>query len=561
MVPLSPLPDLDLAGRESVDVVLDRLVLRPDGQTRLAGSLEQAFREGGGRAVVELQQDGRPPETRRYGERFGCHACGTALDRPQPLLFSFNHPLGACAECKGFGNLLRYDEARVVPDPRGLAFRGRGRALAPPLGRVVPEGAPAGRPAPQDRRPAPLRRAAGGGPALGVRGRRRTSAASGASSRRSRATATSCTSASSSRATGARCAARACGGARLKPEALAVTVDGTEHRRGRPPAHRRPGPLARGAPAHPVGGGGRAGGPGPPLGEGLVPPSRGPRLPHDRAPDAHAVRRRGAAHRPRHPARRPARRHALRPRRAVDRAPRARREPRLAELCRELAHAGNTVVVVEHDRTFIESADHCVELGPGSGERGGEIVFAGPREEFLRDMRTLTARYLSGRETIPLPVGRREGDGAMAHRRRRARAQPPARHRAHPAGHAHVRHGRLGLRQVHAGPRHALPRRRPRVQDRVRGAGRPRRAPRARAPARRPPHRPGADRPDAPLEPGHLHQGVRRRPAPVRRPAEGEGPRARARATSRSTSPAGGARRARATASRSSRCTSSRTST
>jgi excinuclease ABC subunit A len=55
---------------------------------------------------------------------------------------------------------------------------------------------------------------------------------------------------------------------------------------------------------------------------------------------------------------------------------------RLADLCRELAQAGNTVVVVEHDRGFIEAADHVVELGPGSGERGGEIVFAGSQAEF-----------------------------------------------------------------------------------------------------------------------------------------------------------------------------------
>ena len=110
----------------------------------------------------------------------------------------------------------------------------------------------------------------------------------------------------------------------------------------------------------------------------------------------------------------------------------ARDVTRLAELCRELAHAGNTVVVVEHDRTFIEAADHCVELGPGSGEQGGEIVLAAPRDEFLRDMRTLTARYLSGRESIPLPAGRREGDGrwltvvgAREHNLRHVRARIP----------------------------------------------------------------------------------------------------------------------------------------
>ena len=123
VVPLSPLPEVNLGGRETVEVVLDRLVVRPDSRTRLAGSFEQAFREGAGRAVVEILRDGRPSEVRRYGEQFGCHDCGTALERPQPLLFSFNHPLGACPECKGFGNLLRYDEARLVPDT-GISLAG-----------------------------------------------------------------------------------------------------------------------------------------------------------------------------------------------------------------------------------------------------------------------------------------------------------------------------------------------------------------------------------------------------------------------------------------------------
>src|SRR6185503_18522409 len=87
----------------------------------------------------------------------------------------------------------------------------------------------------------------------------------------------------------------------------------------------------------------------------------------------------------------------------------ARDTARLAELCAELAHAGNTVVVVEHDRAFIASADHVVEMGPGSGERGGTVVFAGPQAEFLGDPHSLTARYMTGRETIPLPLVRREG--------------------------------------------------------------------------------------------------------------------------------------------------------
>jgi excinuclease ABC subunit A len=82
---------------------------------------------------------------------------------------------------------------------------------------------------------------------------------------------------------------------------------------------------------------------------------------------------------------------------------------RLSDLCHELAAAGNTVVVVEHDREFIASADHVVELGPGSGDRGGEIVFAGSQAEFRKATRSLTARYISGRESIPVPLARRAG--------------------------------------------------------------------------------------------------------------------------------------------------------
>src|SRR5436309_9844605 len=91
----------------------------------------------------------------------------------------------------------------------------------------------------------------------------------------------------------------------------------------------------------------------------------------------------------------------------------ARDTARLADLCRELAAAGNTVVTVEHDRSFIESADYLIEMGPGSGERGGSVVFAGTQGEFLKDPRSLTARYLTGRESIPAPLTRRVGRRAL----------------------------------------------------------------------------------------------------------------------------------------------------
>src|SRR5438093_1276073 len=105
-------PPANLTEHRTISVVLDRVVLESAHRTRIAESVEAALREGGGQVAVEVL-DG---PTRVFAEDFRCSGCGAALERPQPLLFSFNHPLGACPECKGFGNILRYDEARVVPD-------------------------------------------------------------------------------------------------------------------------------------------------------------------------------------------------------------------------------------------------------------------------------------------------------------------------------------------------------------------------------------------------------------------------------------------------------------
>ncbi|MBI4593834.1 MAG: excinuclease ABC subunit A, partial [Candidatus Rokubacteria bacterium] len=107
-----PPPALATAGE--VAVILDRVALEPTQRRRLTESVETALREGSGRLEVEVVGVG----LRTFAEDLRCPRCGVALERPQPLLFSFNHPLGACPECKGFGNILKYVEALVVPDPR-----------------------------------------------------------------------------------------------------------------------------------------------------------------------------------------------------------------------------------------------------------------------------------------------------------------------------------------------------------------------------------------------------------------------------------------------------------
>ncbi|HSE57644.1 MAG TPA: hypothetical protein VLA99_03000, partial [Nitrospiraceae bacterium] len=93
-------------------VVLDRLVLRTDNRSRLVEAVETSFREGDGRCAVDVIGHGMHV----FSSSFLCQGCGRAFESLRPVLFSFNHPLGACPECKGFGNVLRYDPDLVVPD-------------------------------------------------------------------------------------------------------------------------------------------------------------------------------------------------------------------------------------------------------------------------------------------------------------------------------------------------------------------------------------------------------------------------------------------------------------
>ncbi len=118
VVDLAAPPPAGLELAREVVVVLDRVTLDPAQRRRLTESVEAALREGSGRLEVDVVGRGRLA----FAESLTCPRCGLVLERPQPLLFSFNHPLGACPECKGFGNVLKYDETLVVPDPtRSLA--------------------------------------------------------------------------------------------------------------------------------------------------------------------------------------------------------------------------------------------------------------------------------------------------------------------------------------------------------------------------------------------------------------------------------------------------------
>ena len=111
--------DLTSAALEGVGVlkvVVDRIQVGPGVLGRITDSLEMAYREGGGTAfAIELGAESTTP--RVFSELFECSACGIQYEVPQPRLFSFNSPFGACSTCHGFGNIIELDMNLVVPDP------------------------------------------------------------------------------------------------------------------------------------------------------------------------------------------------------------------------------------------------------------------------------------------------------------------------------------------------------------------------------------------------------------------------------------------------------------
>ncbi len=112
--------DFTLASFDDVFVLVDRLVARSDVRQRLVDSLEICFQEGHGTAVVETAE--AEPKRLNFSDRFACKYDGTVYAEPEPRLFSFNNPFGACPTCQGFGNTIGLDLNLVIPNP-GLCLK------------------------------------------------------------------------------------------------------------------------------------------------------------------------------------------------------------------------------------------------------------------------------------------------------------------------------------------------------------------------------------------------------------------------------------------------------
>ena len=118
--------DLDRKRKHSIEIVVDRLVVAPDARRRFSESVEGALETSGGTVIALVREKAGEREI-LYSQKSSCPTCGISIPELQPRLFSFNNPFGACPECSGLGVTLEFDPDLVVPDP-GLSFNEGGVA-------------------------------------------------------------------------------------------------------------------------------------------------------------------------------------------------------------------------------------------------------------------------------------------------------------------------------------------------------------------------------------------------------------------------------------------------
>ncbi len=122
-VSLDEVDPASLGDTATLRVIVDRLRLDGELRTRLTDSIEIAYQEGGGAAwAIQLTEAAPVPHV--FSERFECRRCNIPYEDPQPRLFSFNNPFGACPTCHGFGNIIELDMDLVVPDPSKSVAQG-----------------------------------------------------------------------------------------------------------------------------------------------------------------------------------------------------------------------------------------------------------------------------------------------------------------------------------------------------------------------------------------------------------------------------------------------------
>lgn len=420
--------DLDRNRKHSIDVVVDRLVVRRDTEfrKRLADSVETALQLGEGTVRVLNHDTG---EERIYSEHFACPDCGINFEEISPRMFSFNSPHGACPECNGLGSKLEIDPELVVPYPERSINEG---AIVPwsksgkrdnyyhQMLRAVAEHYGFSLDTPFRDLDEEHRRAILYGTDEKIqfvfqrknrtyRVNRRFEGVIPRMERIYMETKSNYMRTYIGRFMSNH-ACPVCGGSRLRPESLSVTINGRSIHdvveMSIREAHEffdslklteREEYIAR---------------------EVLKEIRERLRFLIDVGLDYLTLSRSSGTL---------SGGEAQRIRLATQIGSglvgvlyildepsiglHQRDNRRLIETLKRLRDLGNTLIVVEHDEETILSADHVVDIGPGAGEHGGCVVAEGTPEEIMEDPDSLTGAYLSGRETIPLPEVRRRPSG------------------------------------------------------------------------------------------------------------------------------------------------------
>jgi excinuclease ABC subunit A len=415
--------NLDKKYRHDIDVVIDRLVMKDNVRTRLAESVEAALRLAAGSVVIAIV-DG---EELQFSQALACPVHGVSMDELAPRDFSFNSPYGACPECNGLGSRLEPDPALVVPDDSlsleagAIAPFNPGMNYYPQLVAAAARHIGAGTDVPWRDLP----EAAKENLLYGLGDQRirvdyltRDGRETHWYSRYEGAVASVTRRYQESESEQVKdkleeymavIPCKTCGGARLKPEILAVTVGGKN-------IHEVTVLSAKDSLA---------------FFEGLDLSERDMQiaarvikeirerlrflvdvgLDYLTLERATATLSGGEAQRIRLATQIGA---GLMGVLYVLDEPsiglHQRDNARLIATLERLRDLGNTVLVVEHDEETIRAADFVVDMGPGAGEHGGEIVCVGTPEDLLECPESLTAAYLSGRRAIEVPPKRRTPD-------------------------------------------------------------------------------------------------------------------------------------------------------
>ena len=565
---LADAPTLDKYKRHTIEVIVDRFVVRraeapeewqrdadghpldpetglalPDPDVgRLADSIETALRLGEGVVgIAAAPREGQPPEfeERRYSERYTCPYDGTTIDELEPRSFSFNSPHGACPACTGLGTRLEIDPELVIPDKTLSVSNG---ALLRPWARMpmadswfgkVAEAvtrahgwdpdAPIGT-LPPEALDYLLNAKKGEQVVIGYRHQRGENTYTASFEgiipnleRRYKETDSEFVKAELERFMVSR-PCPTCNGKRLRPEALAVTVDGRDiwavsnlsvldalswaedlatHLSERERTIARQ--LLKEIAAR--------------LGflvdvglDYLTIDRTSATLSGGEAQRIRLATQIGAG--------------LMGVLYILDEPSiglHQRDNAKLIATLTRLRDLGNTVLVVEHDEETIRTADWVLDIGPGAGEHGGEVIANGPLDVLLAAPRSITGAFLRGERSVPIPAQRRRGSGKKLVAQGRPGAQPQERQRGLPAGHVHRRVRRVGLGQEHPRDRDPVSRDRPAAERCSRRTRSARLADRARGDRQDHRDRPEPDRAHAALEPGDLRRPVRTDPGAVRR--------------------------------------------